>query len=119
MIKVVVEQYHAILSVANLEAAVEFYSTRLGFVHAFSWGTPPTMAGVNLGETQIFLQSGTPSPRAAALYYVVDDADRLYEFHRSNGVEILEEPGDREWDFRDYTVMDRDGYRITFGHRLS
>ena len=116
--RVVVEQYHAILMVADLANAIDFYSNRLGFEHAFSWGDPPTMAGVNLGETQIFLRIGRPAPDSAALYYVVDDADALYQLHVSNGVQIVQEPGDREWDFRDYTVVDQDGYRITFGHRL-
>lgn len=31
---------------------------------------------------------------------------------------IVQEPGEREWGFRDYTVVDPDGYRLTFGHRL-
>ena len=113
-----VEQYHAILSVANLAEAIDFYSNRLGFEHAFSWGDPPTMAGVNFGDTQIFLQAGTPNPAAAALYYVVADAKSLYEFHRAHGVTVVQEPGDRDWDFHDYTVIDQDGYRLTFGHRL-
>jgi uncharacterized glyoxalase superfamily protein PhnB len=113
-----VEQYHAVIAVANLDKAVEFYSTKLGFVHAFSWGEPPAMAGVNLDCTQIFLQTGTPNPKACSLYYVVDDADALFEFHRANGVSIVQEPGEREWGFRDYTVEDQDGYRLTFGHRL-
>jgi uncharacterized glyoxalase superfamily protein PhnB len=115
---VTVEQYHAVIAVADLVKAVEFYSAKLGFVHAFNWGDPPTMAGVNLGKTQIFLQPGAPAPKACSLYYVVDDADALYEFHRANGVTIVQEPGEREWDFRDYTVEDQDGYRLTFGHRL-
>ena len=113
-----VEQYHATLAVADLAAAIEFYASRLGFVHAFSWGEPPTMAGVNLDCTQIFLQAGTPNPQACSLYYVVDDADALCEFHRANGVTIVQDLGEREWDFRDYTVEDLDGYRLTFGHRL-
>lgn len=113
-----VEQYHASLRVANLQAAIEFYTTRLGFVHAFSWGDPPTMAGVNLGETQVFLEGGTPAPNGCSLYFVVDNTDELYAFHRTNGVRILEPPGDREWNFRDYTVRDLDGYALTFGHRL-
>ena len=113
-----VEQYHAVISVADLDKAVEFYATKLGFVHAFSWGDPPTMAGVNLDCTQIFLQTGTPSPRACSLYYVVDDVNALCELHRANGVTIVQEPGEREWGFRDYTVEDVDGYRLTFGQRL-
>jgi catechol 2,3-dioxygenase-like lactoylglutathione lyase family enzyme len=113
-----VEQCHAALRVADLLAAIEFYTTRLGFQHAFTWGEPPTMAGVNLGETQIFLEPGTPAPQSCSLYFVVGNADELHEFHRTQSVEILETLGDREWGLRDYTVRDVDGYALTFGHRL-
>jgi catechol 2,3-dioxygenase-like lactoylglutathione lyase family enzyme len=116
--QVEVEQHHTSLRVADLAAAVEFYTTRLGFLHAFSWGEPPTMAGVNIGETQIFLEPGTPAPGGCSLYFVVGNADELFEFHRANGVEIVEAPDDRPWELRDYTVRDRDGYALTFGHRL-
>ena len=113
-----VEQYHASLRVADLSAAIEFYTTRLGFTHAFSWGEPPAMAGVNVGETQIFLEAGAPAPEGCSLYFVVGNADELYRFHLANGVHIIEAPGDRAWERRDYTVRDLDGYALTFGHRL-
>lgn len=113
-----VEQYHASLRVADLTAAVQFYVTRLGFRHAFDWGEPPSMAGVNLGKTQLFLETGTPAPEGCSLYFVIGNADALYEFHRGNGVEIVERPSDRTWKLRDYTVRDLDGYALTFGHRL-
>jgi hypothetical protein len=48
----------------------------------------------------------------------VGDADELYEFHRANGVEIAQPPGDREYGIRDYTVRDLHGYYLTFGHPL-
>ena len=55
------EQHHTILAVSDLDAAVEFYTKKLGFWLAFKWGEPPTMAGVNLGQcVQIFLQQGVP-----------------------------------------------------------
>ena len=116
--KVDVEQYHASLRATDLSAAIEFYTDRLGFRHAFSWGEPPTMAGVNLGETQLFLEAGTPAPQGCSLYFVVGSADELYEFHRARDVPIVEAPGDRPWDMRDYTVRDLDGYALTFGHRI-
>ncbi len=112
------EQHHAILCVADLDAAVDFYTEKLGFFLAFKWGDPPTMAGVNIGSVQIFLERGTPSPKGCGVYFVINDADALHAFQRANDVEIVQEPGDREWDFRDFTVRDHDGYRLTFGHRL-
>lgn len=118
MPQVDVEQYHAGLRVADLPAAIEFYTTRLGFRHAFSWGDPPAIAGVNLGESQVFLQPGTPAPEGCSLYFLVGNADELHEFHHANGVEVVEAPGDRAWEIRDYTVRDLNGYMLTFGHRL-
>ncbi len=47
---------------------------------------------------------------------MVGDADALYEYHRAGGVKIIEEPGDREYGLRDYTVEDLAGYRLSFGH---
>jgi uncharacterized glyoxalase superfamily protein PhnB len=113
-----VEQYHASLCVSDIGAAIGFYTSRLGFVHAFSWGDPPTMAGVNFGKTQLFLEAGTPAPSGCSLYFVIGNADELYEFHRANGVQVIEAPGNRPWGLRDYAVRDLDGYALTFGHRL-
>jgi len=112
------EQHHTGIFVLDVAAAAEFYTNNLGFWMAFTWGTPPTIAGMNLGRVQIFLQQGTPQPEGCALYFVVDDADALFEFQRANGVEVLEELGDRAWGLRDYSVRDLHGYRLTFGHQL-
>ena len=110
------EQQHPSLAVADVRGAAEFYTTALGFKPGFTWGDPPTMAGVNLGRVQLFLEQGTPSPQGCAVYFVIGNADQLHEFHRARGVEVLEPPGDRPYGLRDYTVRDLYGYRLTFGH---
>jgi len=116
--KVDCEQLHAGLPVSDILAAADFYTKKLGFWLSFTWGDPPTMAGVNLGNVQIFLEQGTPNPKGCEVYFVVGDADELYEFQRANGVEIVEPPGDRHYGLRDYSVRDLHGYRLSFGHRL-
>jgi len=114
------EQLHAGLAVTDIPIAVDFYVKKLGFCLAFTDGDPPTFAGVNLGNVQIFLQKGTPRPTddASAVYFVVGNADQLYEFHRANGVEIAQAIGDRPYAIRDYIVRDLYGYHLAFGHRL-
>jgi uncharacterized glyoxalase superfamily protein PhnB len=112
------EQHHPSLAVRDIPAAVEFYTKKLGFFVAFTWGDPPTMAGVNLGQVQMFLEQGTPCPTGCSVYFVIGDADELYQFHRVNGVEVVQPPDDRPWGLRDYTVRDLNGYMLTFGHRL-
>jgi catechol 2,3-dioxygenase-like lactoylglutathione lyase family enzyme len=120
------EQLHPGLAVSDILAAVEFYSKKLGFHLAFTWGDPPTFAGVNLGHVQIFLQLGTPNPKGSSVYFALgcgdasagSGTDELYEFHRANGVEIVNPPADRDYGIRDYSVRDLDGYYLTFGEHL-
>lgn len=112
------EQIHPALSVSDLLAATDFYTKKLGFKLAFILGDPPEMAGVNLGHVQMFLEQGPPSPEGCSVYFVVGDADELYEFQRANGVDIVAPPEDRPYDLRDYRVRDLYGYELAFGHRL-
>src|SRR5437763_4431903 len=113
------EQHHASLSVRDIPAAVDFYTNKLGFRLAFTWGDPPTFAGVNLGDNvQIFLREGTPDPNGSVVFFVIDAADDLYEFHRANGIEIAEPPSDKPSGFHDYTARDLDGNYLIFGQRL-
>lgn len=113
------EQHHAALAVADVRAAVEFYTTKLGFTTAFTYGDPPTFAGVLLDRVQIFLQQGTPNPGASSIYFMVGDADELFAFHQANGVDVLQPPTDQDYQIRDYVVRDLHGYHLSFGHRLS
>jgi hypothetical protein len=48
----------------------------------------------------------------------LSDADELFEFHRGNGVEIVEGIDDREYHMRDYSVRDIDGNLLVFGQPL-
>jgi len=114
------ERLHPVLRVQDVSAAVEFYTTRLGFSLGFTWpeGQTPTYAGVNLGDVQVFLDQGEPNAAGLEICFIVNNADELCEAQRANGVEILTEPGDRPYGIRDYSVSDLHGYRLTFGHYI-
>jgi len=112
------DQVHPALLVGDVVAAVDFYTKKLGFSLGFTWGDPPTIAGVTLGHVQIFLSQGTPNSKGCWVAFVVDDADELYEFQRANGVEIVEPPEDRHYGVRNYVVRDLYGYHLQFGHYL-
>lgn len=114
------EKLHPILPVPDVKAAVDFYTAKLGFTAAFTWpqGGAVTFAGVNLGQTQVFLEQGQPGPRGFAVAFVVGDADELLDFHVKNGVELLEPIGDREYGIRDYMIRDLAGNRLSFGHYI-
>jgi catechol 2,3-dioxygenase-like lactoylglutathione lyase family enzyme len=112
------EQEHASLMVSDVAAAAEFYATKLGFKVGFMFGDPAEIAGLNLGNVQMFLELGTPSPKGCSVYFVVGDADELFEFQRANGVEVVVEPEDRFYGLRDYRIRDLHGYELSFGHQL-
>ena len=112
------ERQHPTLEVRDVAAATDFYTTKLGFTLGFSWGDPPVIAGVNLGKVQMFLERGTPNPAGCSVYFVVGDADELYEFHRAGGVEVVVPLEDRIYGLRDYRVRDLHGYELNFGHYI-
>ena len=112
------EQHHASLRVRDVAAAAQFYARRLGFSVAFTFGEPPSFAGLMLDRVQIFLERGESGAGAGQVYFVVGDADELCAFQRAQGVTVLEEPGDRHYGLRDYVVRDLDGNALSFGHRL-
>lgn len=112
------EQIHPSFHVSDVSAAGDFYTKKLGFKLAFTWGEPPTIAGLTLGHVQMFLERGTPNTEGCSVYFVIDNVDDLFEFQRANGVEIVVPPEDRHYGLRDYTVRDLYGYALTFGHNL-
>jgi len=112
------EQHHAGIVVPDISEAVDFYANKLGFKIAFTWGEPPTFAGANLDRVQVFLQKGKPNVEGCSAFFLVTNVDELCEFHRANGVEIVEEPGDREYNIRDYAVRDLHGNYLQFGQHL-
>ncbi len=112
------EQHHASLRVSDVLAAVDFYTKKLGFKPGFTWGDPPTFAGVNLGDVQIFLQQGTPNPEGCSVFFLISHADELWEFQRANDIEVVTPPADKPYGIRDYTIRDLHGYQLTFGHHL-
>ena len=114
--KIECERTHPGLAVRDVAAAVGYYVSRLGFELGFTWGDE--FAGVNLGDVQIFLQKGEPSPTGVSISFVVSDADELYDYHVQNGVTVAEPIADRDYGLRDYGVYDLDGYNLAFGHYI-
>src|SRR3954462_376868 len=108
------ERLPATLAAADVAAPIDVYTTKLGFTLAFVWGgEPPTFAGLNLGDVQIFLQKGKPEKHIASVVFAVGNADELFDYHRANGVTVVEPIADREYGIRDYMVQDNNGHYLT------
>ena len=114
--KIECERVHPMLLVKDIHTAVDYYCNKLGFTHGFTMGEPPEIAGVNLGDVSVHLYFGEPNYNS--VYFVVSNADELYEYHRSNNVDVFIEPEDRVYAMRDYSVRDPWGNQLSFGHYL-
>lgn len=107
------------LLVDDIVAATEFYINRLGFTLRFTWGEPPTYAGVDLGQTTLHLSKNNPFIKGySEVNFVIDDADKLYEFHAANGVEVVVPLADQPYGVRDYKIRDPYGNYLGFGHYI-
>ena len=109
------EQFHPGLPVPDVSAAADYYNNILGFRLLFK---VPQIAGVDLGGVSLHLLDGKANPAGCSVYFVIGDADEFYEFHKANGVEILQPPTDQPYELRDYRIRDLNGYELVFGHRI-
>lgn len=112
------DQLHPLLAVKNLAAALDFYTNKLGFTLGFTWGDPPDFAGVNLDQVAVHLSTNMSTANGNYVYFVINDARSLYEFHLRSGVTITEPPADRPYGLHDYRVRDLDGNELGFGHYI-
>ena len=104
-----------ILVVEDVEASVAYYRDALGFTVDFTFGAPPTYAGVYRGRVLLHLQAASVAERptgASAVYVYVEDADRTHAELRERGARIDGEPQDYPYGLRDFNVRDLDGNRL-------
>lgn len=109
-------QHFPTLEVSNVAEAIEYYTQKLGFNVGFQWGDPVSFAAVTLGQVEIHLGEGKSHSQGASVSFLLDDADELYQFHCANGVEIIRPIENQPWGLREYTISDKYGYHLRFGH---
>ena len=113
-----------ILSVGNIDASSRWYQDVLGFAHIFTMPGPGASAGlVHLRWTKyadLLLRGSAPILETKGigitLNFAVSDGtlDALAERAKKAGAVFVQEPGDRPWNARDFTVADPDGFALTF-----
>lgn len=109
-----------ILSVRDLDEAVDYFVDALDFERAWSWGDPPERAGVTRDAAR--LQLGHDAPFApdgpSTLYLHVRGIDDYFAACVERGAEVVTELDDRPFGMRDFRVRDPSGNRIAFGEAL-
>jgi GNAT superfamily N-acetyltransferase len=107
-----------IFAVADVVAAVRYYSRVLGFPDEWLWGDPPGFGGVRWGKIGVmFSQQRAPDAVVGGQWhaFLVDGTDRLYDLHKRNGATIFSPLEAKPWGMREYTVRDLNGHFLRFG----
>ena len=112
------ERHHPTLSVSDIQAAISYYTDKLGFTKGFEWGDPVTFACMNFGNVSIHLNQLPVHAGNGNVFFVVDNVNVLHDFHQENGVEISFPLGDRDYSLRDYSVLDPFGNTLVFGQYI-
>ena len=108
------------LQVRDLDAAADFYQTRLGLrrapvspPHAVVFATSPVPFAVRTAMPGVDLDAVTPQPgTGVALWLRADDAQELHDDLAAAGVPIVATPIDGPFG-RTFTFRDPDGYAVT------
>lgn len=108
------------LQVRDLDAAADFYETRLGLrraptspPHAVVFASQPVAFAVREPLPGLDLDAVTPRPGAGvALWLRADDAQALHDDLAAAGVQIVAAPSDGPFG-RTFTFQGPDGYAVT------
>jgi uncharacterized glyoxalase superfamily protein PhnB len=110
-----------VIRVANVSETIAFYRDRLGFTQDYVGGEPPDFAILSRGEWSLvraqihFVRSDEPVTTAGSLYITVSPpVDRLCDEFRARGVTMIGEPSTQSYGYREFTIEDNNGWRLTF-----
>jgi catechol 2,3-dioxygenase-like lactoylglutathione lyase family enzyme len=104
------------IPVGDLERAILFYQTRLGFT--LDWKYEDGLAGVSRGEARLFLdrvaQGGLYPVRVWFNLGSVGEVDALHAEWKQAGVPIVSAPEQKPWGLYEFIAEDCDGnsYRV-------
>lgn len=112
--------------VTDLSAAIAFYTGKLGFGLAFSYGDPPFYAQVLRDDARLNLRHVDTAPidparRDAedllAAGVTLDDAEPLFEEFAAAGAPFHQTLRTEPWGARTFIVRDPDGNLVLFAGR--
>jgi len=113
-----------VLAVPDVNETVAYYRDKLGFHVDFVEGDPPVHARVCADPTyssptvhirfEPLPPGASVNPSVYLWLHVGVGLDDLFALYRERGVDVVEEPSDRPWGLRKFTVRDCNGYIATF-----
>jgi catechol 2,3-dioxygenase-like lactoylglutathione lyase family enzyme len=112
----------ASIEVADLDAALAFWTDIAGFAVEVTMGEPPMFAKIRNGAAHLALtRVDAPAPMAIAPVFVtLTGLDALLVRLAAAGIPLVSEPSTRPWGVRDITVRcPGGGPVIAFGEEVS
>jgi catechol 2,3-dioxygenase-like lactoylglutathione lyase family enzyme len=106
------------LAVRDVEASSRWYQEALGFASVFAMPGLVHLRWAKYADLLLKPGAAIADKKGAGitLSYAVPDGgiDALADRARAKGAVFVQEPGDRPWNARDFTVADPDGFALTF-----
>jgi len=105
-----------ILRVRDLDRALEYYRSTLGFDVRWTFGNPPELASICRDRVEFNLSKAREDEfQLTQVYVYVDDVDAYYDLIVAAGARATYPLEDRVYGMRDCRVEDPDGNQISFG----
>ena len=113
------------LAVRNMKQTIEFYKNSLGFKMGMAFPDADNPEYADLSKDEMVLRF-IPAKNVGIgkeeklgvgvnIYMQIDgDIDEYYNELKNKGVKIVVDIKDEPYGIRDFTVEDRDGYKLTF-----
>ena len=109
-----------ILSVGDLQGALDYYTSVLGFDVAWEWGEPPYLASVFRDQVEVNLSQNDAAGKLSAskVYFQVVDVDAYYERVTAAGAQVDVALADRPYGMKDFRILDPSGNELSFGQAI-
>lgn len=110
----------AMLPVADMARAHEFYAGALGFTKTFQNGTPVGFMILKRDDAELHLtlQPGHKAAPFNVAHMMVEDIDAVHAIVRARGLRIIKGLRDKDYGLRAFVFEDPDGNRIDVGEPL-
>lgn len=110
----------AMLPVADMKRATDFYIGVLGFENVFENGNPVGFMILEKdgAELHLTLQPDHKAPAFNVAHMMVENVDALHELIQGQGLRIIKRLQDKEYGLRAFVFADPDGNRIDVGQPI-
>lgn len=110
----------AMLPVADMKRATDFYIGVLGFENVFENGNPVGFIILEKdgAELHLTLQPDHKAPAFNVAHMMVENVDALHELIQGQGLRIIKRLQDKDYGLRAFVFADPDGNRIDVGQPI-